>query len=130
MSLAIQEDRKRYIKSERLLALGEVAARAGRETARCTTYPVFLYIKSERLLVPGEVAALAGRETARCTTYQVSLGVGLQAFTPVPQLCPVLVQLLNKPRRRALQTQPPPTHAPVARFYLTLGRWSSVAGVG
>ena len=89
-----------------------------------------VYIKSERLLARGEVAASAGRETARCTTYPVFLGVGLQAFTPVPQLLPVPVQLLNKPRRRALQTQPPPTHAPVARLYLTLGRWSSVAGVG
>ena len=91
---------------------------------------VYTYIKSERLLASGEVAARAGRETTRCITYPVSLGVGLQAFTPVPHLLPGLVQLLNKPRRRALQTQSPPTRAPVARLYLTLGRWNSVAGVG
>ena len=92
MSLAIQEARKR------LLYIYKIRAVAGAGG-----------IKSERLLVPGEVAARAGRETARCTTYPVFLGVGLQAFTPVPQLSRVPVQLLNKPRRRALQTQPPPT---------------------
>ena len=91
---------------------------------------LYLQNKSERLRASGEVAAWAGQETARCTTYPVFLGVGLQAFTPVPQLSRVPLQLLNKPRRRALQTQPPPTHAPVARFYLTLDRWSSVACVG
>ena len=90
---------------------------------------MLIYIKSERLLALGEVAALTGRKTACCTTYPVFLGVGLQASTPVPQLVRVPVQLLNKARRRALQTQPPPTHAHVARFYLTLGRWSSVAGI-
>ena len=58
----------------------------------------------ERLLASGEVAALAGRETARCTTYPVLVRVGLQGPTPDPQLLRVPVQLLNKPRRRALQT--------------------------
>ena len=69
----------------------------------------------------GELALLAVPRT------QCSLAQGSSPCAPDPHLCPGPVQLPTKPRRRALQTQPPPRA--FARVYPPLAAgWSSVAG--
>jgi hypothetical protein len=69
----------------------------------------------------GELALLAAPR-AQCSFVQAC-----SACSPDPHLSPGPVQLPNKPRRRVLQTQPPPRA--FARFYPPLAAgWSGLAG--